>query len=193
MSDTIKRRGDSIPASGRFILRIDPGLHAALREAAREAGVSLNEYCARKLALPAGSVAGPASHAVARAATLVGDALLGVVAFGSWARQELAQSSDVDLMIVVDGAYEIDRAVYRRWDEAPLTWNDHPVEPHFVHLPQQGTRISGTWAEVAMDGVVLFERGLTVSRRLVELRRRIASGGLAHRRSHGQSYWVEVA
>lgn len=193
MSDTTEEQRDSNPASGRFLLRIDPGLHAALREAAREAGASLNEYCARKLALPTGSMAGPASEAVTRAAALVGDALLGVVAFGSWARHELAQSSDVDLMVIVDREFEIDRELYRRWDEASLTWNDHPVEPHFLHLPQPGARTSGMWAEVAVDGVVLFERGLTVSRRLVELRHKVVSGGIVRRRSHGQSYWVEVA
>ena len=76
------------PASGRFVLRIDPGLHAALRAAARESGVSLNDYCVRKLALPVGSLAAtdPAGAAVARAAGLFGERLLGVVAYGSWAR-----------------------------------------------------------------------------------------------------------
>jgi hypothetical protein len=192
VSDTTQDQGDANRASGRFVLRIDPGLHAALRAAARNVETSLNEYCARKLALPTGSVAGPASEAVTRAAALVGDALLGVVAFGSWARRELAQTSDVDLMIIVDQRFDIDREIYRRWDVAPLRWNDHPVEPHFVHLPRPGARISGTWAEVAVDGVVLFERGLTVSRRLVELRQKVVSGGVVRRRSHGQSYWVEV-
>jgi predicted nucleotidyltransferase len=115
------------------------------------------------------------------------------VAYGSWARDELAQRSDVDLLIIVDRTFEIDRDLYRRWDEAPVTWGGHPVEPHFVHLPEPGGRISGTWAAVAVDGVVLFERDLLVSRRLVELRRVIVSGRLAQRRSHGQSYWVEVA
>jgi len=40
---------------GRFLLRISPGLHAALREAATAQGLSLNDYCARKLAAPASS------------------------------------------------------------------------------------------------------------------------------------------
>ncbi len=96
-------------------------------------------------------------------------------------------------MLIVEQEYEIGRAIYRHWDEAPLMWDGHLVEPHFVHLPEPGARISGTWAEVAVDGVVMFDRGLTVSRRLVELRRQIISGRLAQRRSHGQSYWVEVA
>ena len=127
-----------------------------------------------------------------RAASQVGEALWGVVAFGSWARQELSQGSDVDILIVVEDSFPIDRGAYRAWDDAPLSWEGHPVEPHFVHLPQRDGRLSGIWAEVAVDGVVLFERGGVVSRRLAEVRHRIVSGEIARRLSHGQSYWVEV-
>ena len=31
--------------SGRFLLRIEPGLHALLRDEAERRGMSLNEYC----------------------------------------------------------------------------------------------------------------------------------------------------
>ena len=56
-------------ASGRFVLRIEPGLHEALRNAARASGLSLNDYCARRLAAPTnGSEVGGAAHAVRRAA-----------------------------------------------------------------------------------------------------------------------------
>jgi hypothetical protein len=190
VSDTIQ---NALPqASGRFVLRIDPGLHAALRAGAREVGLSLNEYCARKLALPAGSIAGPGADVVARAAGQVGDALLGVLAFGSWARRELSHGSDVDLLIIVEDGFHIDRGAYRAWDDAPLSWEGHPVEPHFVHLPERESRLSGLWAEVAIDGVVLFERGSIVSKRLAEVRQKIVSGDIVRRLSHGQSYWVEV-
>lgn len=182
----------SLP-SGRFLLRIDPRLHAALRAAAEEAGLSLNEYCARKLASPGGKVVGPAGEAVRRAVALVGEALLGVVAFGSWARDELAATSDVDLLIVVQETVRVTRDMYRPWDRSPLDWEGHPVEPHFVQLPEAGGRVSGLWAEAALDGLVLFERGFVVSRRLVDIRRRIAEGRLQRRRSHGHPYWVEVA
>lgn len=192
MSDTTEKLDASTRPSGRFILRIDPGLHAALREAARTSGTSLNEYCARKLAAPMSGVVGPGGEAVARAAAIVGDALLGVVAFGSWARRELGQRSDVDLLVVVADEVEIGRWLYRKWDEAPLSWDGYRVEPHFVHLPRTGARMSGTWAEVATDGVVLFDRGLTVSKSLVEVRRLVASGRIVRRRVHGQSYWVEA-
>lgn len=44
------RRSVSRPqASGKFVLRLDPRLHAALRDDAQAAGVSLNDWCGRTL------------------------------------------------------------------------------------------------------------------------------------------------
>lgn len=193
MNDTTNNITTSEAASGRFVLRIDPGLHAALRQCAQEAGVSLNEFCSQKLTLPATGIAGPGAEATAKAAALVRDALVGVVVFGSWARNEMAQESDVDLLIVVDKRIQINRSLYRKWDEAPLHWDGHLIEPHFVHLPKPGAPTSGTWADVAVEGMVLYERDLIVSRMLVELRQRIVSGQIVRRRVHGQPYWTEAA
>lgn len=39
----------------------------------------------------------------------------------------------------------------------------------------------------------LFDRDLSLGRRLVEIRRRIVGGEIVRRRIHGQSYWVEPA
>jgi predicted nucleotidyltransferase len=179
--------------SGRFVLRIDQALHASLRHAAREEGVSLNEICSRRLAFPDARYPEPAREAVNKAVDVGGEHVLGVVAFGSWAREEMAQDSDIDVLVVLEDEMELTRSLYRAWDPSLLQWNGHPVEPHFVHLPEPGARISGLWAEVAVDGVVLFDRALVVSRRIVEFRRRIASGEVVRRRIQGQSYWVEVS
>lgn len=181
--------------SGRFVLRIDAGLHAALREAARAQQVSLNEYCATRLAAPIGSLDafGSAPAAVSRAASLLGDALIGVVAFGSWARGELADCSDIDLLVVAEERIAITRALYRQWDEAPLAWNGHIVEPHFVRMPQDTQSISGMWAEVALDGIVIFARDLRLPAHLAALRRALASGRLRRGEVHGQGYWAQVA
>jgi hypothetical protein len=193
ISDTIGRQGDGELPSGRFVLRIEPDLHLSLRETAKAEGLSLNELCVRRLALPESRLPPEAGRAVAKAADVLGPALLGVVAFGSWARKELAARSDLDLLLVPDGGIGIDRSLYRRWDEAPLAWEGHAVEPHFAHLPAPEDRITGFWAEVALDGIVLFDRDLAVSRSLARLRRRIASGEITRRLIHGQTYWVEVA
>jgi predicted nucleotidyltransferase len=190
----MRRPAKTLP-SGRFLLRIDAGLHAALRAAARAAGVSLNDYCVRKLAVPSGDPSALRAPAdlIARAAAVVGEGLLGVVAYGSFVRGEAASTSDVDALIVVDASVSLTRALYRRWDEVPLTWNGRTVDPHFVHLPSADERSSGLWAEVAVDGIVLFERGLCVSEHLVRIRRDILHGRLVRRFVHGQPYWAEAS
>lgn len=191
----IKKRAKAENASGRFLLRIAPELHALLRRAAEDAGISLNEYCARKLVAPQGGLASlePAVEAVQRAAAMFGDSLVGVAAFGSWARGEAAAASDVDLLVVVERRVELTRRLYREWDRTPLAWDGRRVEQHFVHLPAAGRRVGGLWAELAVDGIVLFERGLALSTRLVRVRRQIAAGRLVRRTLHGQPYWKEVA
>lgn len=126
-----------------------------------------------------------------RAARVLGDSLLGVVAFGSWARGEETASSDLDILLVADRAVPISRALYRSWDGGPdLSWADHEVAPHFVHLPPNAAAVSGLWAEVATDGLILFERDLTVSRHLAGVRRRILRGEISARVADGQRYWV---
>ncbi len=180
----------SLP-SGRFNLRIEPELHASLRAAARSANTSLNEYCARRLAAP-GAPPDPDQAAVVRRATgVLDDALLGVVAFGSWARGDETASSDLDVLLVADRAVPISRALYRGWDAGPdLSWDGHEVTPHIVHLPSRAAAVSGLWAEVATDGLILIERRLVVSRHLANVRRRLLDGELSARVADGQRYWV---
>jgi hypothetical protein len=180
-------------ASGRFVLRLEPGLHAALRRAAAAAGVSLNEYCARKLSAPGSEPTDAAAAIVARAAETAGDGLVGVVAFGSWARGEERPDSDLDILIVVDPRTKLKRSLYRGWDSGDLEVGGLRVEPHIVHLPEPSDRPSSLWLEVAVDGVVLFERGLEASRHLARVRSFIAEGGTRRKWSHGQPYWVEAA
>ncbi len=165
-------------------------LHATLRKAAREAGTSLNDHCLRKLVLPDRSVPEAAAVVVQRANAIAGSNLVGVMVFGSWARGGATESSDVDVLIVVDSDRQITRDLYREWDMTPLRWEDRAVEPHFVRLPEADDRVSGLWAEVAIDGMVLFERDFYLSRRLAALRGRIAAGDVVRRWSNGHPYWI---
>ena len=189
-SDTTRGRAER-PPSGRFLVRIDPGLHAALRERAQSEGISLNRYCARELGAPRDELPRPATEAVRRAFAILGESLLGAVVFGSWARGEPAWESDLDLLMIADARTPITRSLYRRWDDGPqLEWDGREVQPHFVHLPGDGEVPSGLWAEVALDGMVLFERRLAVSRMLSRVRRRIVTGRVSQRVAHGNPYWV---
>lgn len=194
MVDDIRSfEGRDAKASGRFLLRIDPGLHALLRQSAADSHLSLNDYCSLKLAAPMGGFLGnrELARAVIRAASILADDLIGVVAFGSWSRGEQASDSDLDLLIVVDERVPICRALYRKWDQD--SEGVQRLDPHFVHLPCTGPGITSVWAEVALEGVVLFERGLELSRYLVRVRREILKGRIVERWTHGQRYWVEVA
>jgi predicted nucleotidyltransferase len=174
------------------LLRIDPSVHAALRAAASASGLSLNEYCGRKLAAPVGELSSfeNAAAAVKRAAVVAGDALVGVVAFGSWARSELHDASDIDLLVVVDHTLELSRDLYRRWDERPVLWNGRRVEPHFVTVPERSAPAVGLWAEAAVDGIVLFARDLELQTRLAAIRRDLIEGRVVRKTIHGQPYWV---
>jgi hypothetical protein len=182
-------------ASGRFLLRVGPGLHALLRSAARDAGLSLNDYCARKLMLPAdgAALAGDGPAVVRRAAELHGPHLLGIVVFGSWARGDAADGSDVDLLVVLDDRLPLTRSLYAAWDAEPAAWDGRPVEVHLTHLPEPGLPPSSIWAEVALDGIVLFERSRRVSAHLAGVRREIAAGRMVRRVAQGQPYWTRVA
>ncbi|MCY3701798.1 MAG: nucleotidyltransferase domain-containing protein [Rhodospirillales bacterium] len=181
--------------SGRFLLRIDPSLHAALRQAAAAHGLSLNAFCARRLAHPMGMLLDfpAASAALQRANDVIGGALIGMAVFGSWARGEPTDASDVDVLVVADENVPIARTLYRKWDEEPVRWEGRPVDPHFTRLPTGRRPPSALWAEVAIDGMVLIERELRLSAHLAAVRRVLAAGRLRRRTVHGQGYWTEVA
>ncbi len=136
-----------------------PDLHASLHAAARACGLSLNAYCVRQLATAGvgGSIDADAASVLARAREVAGDALSAVVLHGSWVRGEATPASDVDALIVVESRLTLSRALYRNWDAEPVRWREHCVDPHFTHPPLKG-KFSALWAEVAVDGIILFER-----------------------------------
>ena len=176
--------------SGRFVLRMEPQLHGTLRDSARRAGISLNEFCVQKLAEPS-LPTNSAAELMARAAAICGSALEAVAVFGSWARGTAALSSDVDVLIVASQELAVTRGLYATWDEGqPLEWEGRRLEPHFVHLPESDARISGLWAELALDAIVVFDREFRLSRHLVAVRHAIVNGRVVRRTTGGHAYWV---
>ncbi len=149
----------------------------------------------RRLSAPAGGGLDEdgTAAAVAWAGELFGDDVLAVLAYGSWARGEAQRDSDVDLLVVLDPRLPITRDLYRRWDARPLAIDGHSIEPHFVHPREADRACTGLWAEAALDGIVLFERGRLVSRCLAKVRREVMSGRIVRKTVHGQPYWAEVA
>jgi predicted nucleotidyltransferase len=163
------------PPSGRFVLRLPPPLHAALRDAAKRAGLSLNEYCARALSAPGTDPAGPGSAVAARAVAVFGPDLLGVLPYGSWVRGEATPSSDIDVLVVLDAARPITRALYHEWDDTPLEHDGHRIEIHFVRMPSDDDEPGTVWLEAALDGAVAFDRDGRIARYLGRVRREIAA------------------
>ncbi len=182
---------DTISPSGRFVLRIDPDLHGRLRRLAKKAGVSLNAFCANQLADSRARAGAPELETtVERANRLYGEHLIAVAAFGSWARGTSKSDSDVDVLIVLDRAIALRRSLYAPWDEDRSFLADHPIEVHLVHLPPAGEVVSGLWGELALDGIVLYEREFALSTRLIAIRHDILAGRIVRETAGGHPYWV---
>ena len=187
---TRAKNGSSSAASGTFVLRLDPRLHSVLRHEAVAAGTSLNEWCSRSLAAPGAAGLSAAAEVGVMIRAGLGADLLGVVAYGSFARGELAAGSDVDLLVVLSEGVKITRSLYRQWDGVVPAWEGREIDLHFVHLPDGDDPVSGTWAEAGVCGIVLYDHDLLVSRRLIDIRSRIAGGELTRRMAQGQPYWI---
>jgi predicted nucleotidyltransferase len=193
-------------APSTLILRIPSSLHRRLKQEARWAGTSLNRHClgllgGKAVESPArGPVLAPSPphgtslrtrvlHELADLALeTVGEEVDGLVLFGSLARGQETASSDVDLLIVLGRSVALDRDVYSRWQFDRFAGRE--IAPLFVHLPAAGERVGGLWFEVALDGAVLFDRDLRVTRFLSRVRNLVAAGGVRRMITHGHPYWV---
>ena len=175
-----------------FLLRLSEQLHARLKDEARLAGLSMQEYCLEKLQDVPSGVENEWAQLLSGARELFGDSLIGVVLFGSFARGEATPRSDVDLMVVVERSVPLTRELYRRWDSAVQSFNGRALDAHFAYLPEAPVG-GGVWAEAAIEGRVIADRDLRIHRALVAIRGDIADGRLRRQAVHGQSYWTSAA
>lgn len=184
--------------SGRFVVRVSPRLHGALRERAARLGVSLNELCCGALAAVVNTEAGgatmvpflPAPEMLARITDSYRTDLFGVVLFGSRAQGTAGSQSDCDILLVMAPGTALTRDLYRTWDECiDRGTRDPVVSPHFIHLPPADGGGS-LWLEAALHGQVLWQRDAGLTRRLAGARERIAAGQVRRRVAYGTPYWV---
>jgi len=176
------------------VLRLRPIVHENLRDEARRRQVSLNMICQQALegyltrnnpTIGADRSKTPLVEAIS---ALVGEALIGVVLFGSMARGESREDSDMDLLIVIRRSIPLTRGLYARWDER---FAPNEGSPHFVHLPLDAMDAGSVWLEAAVDGIVLHDVDEEVARFLGSIRRLIASGRLKRLSAYGHHYWVK--
>ena len=178
--------------SGKFVVRVGPDLHSELRKEAIERGLSLNDLCLKRL-----STRQPESghqhfnDILSQARELYCNDLLAVVVYGSWVRGEATESSDVDILLVLKKERKIVRSLYREWDNADdINIDNLPVQVNFTNPPESEKHLSGFWAEISIDGMVIWDPSLWANRFLAKVRAYIADGRLKRYHTHGQPYWV---
>jgi hypothetical protein len=103
------------------------------------------------------------------------------------------RGSDTDLLLVLAPGVKLSRDLYRHWDEItarqPGSLPAH-LSPHFSRLPAAPSEAGGLWLEVALEGIVLWERAPSVSSTMAQLREFIAAGGATRKVCHGAPYWI---
>lgn len=179
----------------RFLLRLPAAVRAAVEHEATSAGLSINEYCVRRLQTsgPSAALHDDAQAVMARAVDVLADGFVGLVLHGSFARGEAREASDVDVLVVVESSVPLSRSLYGSWDQAPVSWDGRPVDCHFVQLPADPARAGSVWCEAAIEGVILRDSAGRVDAALRQVRRAIADGRLVRKQVHGHPYWTQVA
>lgn len=191
---TLGAKKDRPPvAAHRFLLRLPADLHRRLAADAQRAGLSLNEYCVRRLAGTGTAVGFDVAPLLAHAGRVAGSGVVGAILHGSSARGEARDTSDVDLLLVVDRSVALSRALYAAWDDNPPRPGERTLDVHFVHLPVDARRPGALWCEAALDGVILDDRDGAIAQALYEVRQAIADGRVVRRTVHGQPYWTTAA
>ena len=113
--------------------------------------------------------------------------LVGIALFGSTARGNDTQASDIDLLIALESGIRIERSLYDRWDRV-VRLSALPAErvvPQFVALPIPPAEAGGIWLEVARGGIVFYDREGRLARFLISLRDLSADGNVTRKTVHG--------
>jgi hypothetical protein len=120
-----------------------------------------------------------------------GDDLIGVVLYGSYARGEAREESDVDLFVIARGLPEkwYDRQVYlhnplQGIEGAPLILalgkTPEEFEKHFPSL----------YLDIGLDGVILYDKDGYTTRKLERIREIIKESGLVRERlDENNMFW----
>lgn len=168
--------------SGKFVLRLDPKIHKALKEEAKARGESLNSLCLQKIQ----NKAQPEMEIIPEVVKEFTP--LGILLFGSTARGEATERSDIDLLIILPETQSISRQLYLQWDKKFRAFEKY--SPQFVHLPKTDEVIGSIWLEASMDGEVLYDPQQALKETLLRIRVHIAEGYYLRKNSHGHAYWI---
>jgi predicted nucleotidyltransferase len=190
--------------SGNFVLRVPPDFHRKLSQMASQSGESLNRFCLKKIkdslqlhpSLSGVEQKPSFQSTLAEKLKSAGIPLIGIVMFGSTARGEARDSSDIDLLLVVDQSLPLTRKLYQIWDDCISTLQTSSeisaqLSPQFVVLPREPANAGSLWFETAIEGLIWMDTDFKIERFLAQIRMAIVRGEIRREVSHGHPYWIK--
>lgn len=159
-----------------------------LQERARAQGLSINQYCLWVLSQANASLSESWLHKVKK---YYGDRLLGIALFGSYARGTQSETSDKDILFVMDSKVPLKATLYREWEKHFEDKFDPLLSPHFSHLPSDLESLGSLWLELSLDAKILWDRMGHFQKTLQGIKLKILEGHYVRRHSHGVPYWVK--
>jgi predicted nucleotidyltransferase len=185
--------------NSKLLIRLPASLHRELKARAAISQKTLNEFCLEGLRSNLSPSAAAISTIAEETAVILRSSLArkleAILLFGSRAREDAWQGSDTDLLLCLPRGTQLNRDLYREWDAlvdqsggrmAPST------SPHFAVLPDSVDQAGGLWFEVAIDGIMLWDRRFEVSRFLGQVRRFLLAGKAVRKATYGVPYWVRT-
>ncbi len=183
----------------RFLLRLPEALHRGLKGYADFRSQSLNQACVDLMTEGLAQAKNPTpDHELLDhlQSLYAPEGLLAIILFGSVARGTETAESDYDLLLVFEASVEMNRALYRKFENA----REYPaiarkigrtINIQCVALPKDPTEVGSLWREVALDGKVLWGKNPSaIAQFLAEIRDYLLSGEVTRKTINGQPYWV---
>lgn len=172
----------------RILLRLPAALHQRVKSKARELNTSVNSVLVQAIenGISSSGLEGNETRIIEKAKSQFGSAFVGLLLYGSKARGDAYDTSDTDLLLVVDQSVRIERDLYRTWDVALPT----EISINISHLPPTARDAGSLWLECALDARILFDPTGAIRKRLDEIKELILSGAFVRRTTHGQGYWI---
>ncbi len=131
------------------------------------------------------------TQAVEKLREALGDKLIGVVLYGSYARKEAREESDIDLLVIARELPE------RRYDRSILLQRivrgikDAPPFSLLGKTPEEFERyFPSLYLDIGLDGVVLFDRDEYTAKKMKRIKEIIKETGLVRERlKNGSMFW----
>lgn len=127
---------------------------------------------------------------VAASSQPLASAIVGMILYGSWARGEATEASDIDVLMVMEPTVPIRRALYTAVDA--IQGIDPRISLFLAHLPAEDVQPGDLWLDISLDGVILADTHGRIANTMDRIRQWIASGKVIRHDIHGQGYWVHI-